>query len=98
MEPQLNPAISATAASHDGPIETDAVIVGAGPVGLFQVFELGDLSLLEHVGAVGERERETGHLVHEENRRRFGAQTVEHAEEVVHHLRRESERRLIEQQ
>ena len=55
-------------------------------------------SLLEHVRAVGERERETGHLVHQEDGRRFGAQTVEHGEEVVHHLRRESERRLIEQQ
>ena len=28
-----------------GPIETDAVIVGAGPVGLFQVFELGLLEI-----------------------------------------------------
>ena len=27
-------------------IETDAVIVGAGPVGLFQVFELGLLEIL----------------------------------------------------
>ncbi len=26
-------------------IETDAVIVGAGPVGLFQVFELGLLEI-----------------------------------------------------
>jgi thioredoxin reductase (NADPH) len=34
----------------DGPaIETDAVIVGAGPVGLFQVFELGLLGLKAHV-------------------------------------------------
>ena len=28
------------------PIETDAVIVGAGPVGLFQVFELTQTALL----------------------------------------------------
>jgi thioredoxin reductase (NADPH) len=49
MEPQLNPAVSATAASHDGPIETDAVIVGAGPVGLFQVFELGLLEIKAHI-------------------------------------------------
>ena len=49
MEPQLNPAISQTAASHDGPIETDAVIVGAGPVGLFQVFELGLLEVKAHI-------------------------------------------------
>ena len=33
----------------DGPIETDAVIVGAGPVGLFQVFELGLLEIKAHV-------------------------------------------------
>ncbi|QHE86306.1 NAD(P)/FAD-dependent oxidoreductase [Hydrogenophaga sp. BPS33] len=33
----------------DGLIETDAVIVGAGPVGLFQVFELGLLEIKAHV-------------------------------------------------
>lgn len=32
-----------------GPIETDAVIVGAGPVGLFQVFELGLLEIKCHI-------------------------------------------------
>ena len=31
------------------PIEADAVIVGAGPVGLFQVFELGLLEIQAHV-------------------------------------------------
>ena len=31
------------------PIETDAVIVGAGPVGLFQVFELGLLEVKAHI-------------------------------------------------
>lgn len=31
------------------PIETDALIVGAGPVGLFQIFELGLLGLNAHV-------------------------------------------------
>ncbi|MFT6591300.1 MAG: thioredoxin reductase (NADPH) [Rhodoferax sp.] len=31
------------------PIETDALIVGAGPVGLFQVFELGLLEVKAHV-------------------------------------------------
>ena len=40
-----------------GAIEADAVIVGAGPVGLFQVFELGLLDIKAHVidslGAVG---------------------------------------------
>jgi thioredoxin reductase (NADPH) len=49
MEPQLNPEVIATASAHDGPIETDAVIVGAGPVGLFQVFELGLLEIKAHV-------------------------------------------------
>ena len=37
-------------ALHDSvPIETDAVIVGAGPVGLFQVFELGLLEIKAHI-------------------------------------------------
>lgn len=31
------------------PIQTDAVIIGAGPVGLFQVFELGLLEINAHV-------------------------------------------------
>jgi len=49
MEPQLNPEVINTAQEHDGPIETDAVIIGAGPVGLFQVFELGLLEIKAHV-------------------------------------------------
>jgi thioredoxin reductase (NADPH) len=57
MEPQLNPEVIKTArahegrygSGHDGSIETDAVIVGAGPVGLFQVFELGLLEIKAHV-------------------------------------------------
>ena len=49
MELQLNQEVINTAAQHDGPIETDAVIVGAGPVGLFQVFELGLLEIKAHV-------------------------------------------------
>ena len=49
MEPQLNNAVVDTAQAHDGPIETDAIIVGAGPVGLFQVFELGLLEIKAHV-------------------------------------------------
>ncbi len=31
------------------PIETDALIIGAGPAGLFQVFELGLLGIKSHV-------------------------------------------------
>ncbi len=43
-------AAGAEAAGGHGPaIETDAVIVGAGPVGLFQVFELGLLEIKAHV-------------------------------------------------
>ena len=42
----VNPDIAAHAI---GPIETDAVIVGAGPVGLFQVFELGLLEIKAHI-------------------------------------------------
>jgi len=49
MEPKLNEEVIKTAAAHDGPIETDAVIIGAGPVGLFQVFELGLLEIKAHV-------------------------------------------------
>ncbi|WP_348689357.1 NAD(P)/FAD-dependent oxidoreductase [Acidovorax soli] len=33
----------------NAPIETDALIVGAGPVGLFQVFELGLLEIKAHI-------------------------------------------------
>ena len=49
MDPKPNPQVAATARDHDGPIETDAVIVGAGPVGLFQVFELGLLEIKAHI-------------------------------------------------
>ena len=49
MEPKLSQEVINTAHAHEGPIETDAVIVGAGPVGLFQVFELGLLEIKAHV-------------------------------------------------
>ena len=49
MNLELEAAIAETAHSHDGPIETDAVIVGAGPVGLFQIFELGLLEIKAHI-------------------------------------------------
>jgi thioredoxin reductase (NADPH) len=45
----LNQEVIDTAMQAGGPIETDAVIVGAGPVGLFQVFELGLLEIKAHV-------------------------------------------------
>ena len=41
--------ISPDNGTAQAPIETDAVIVGAGPVGLFQVFELGLLEIKAHV-------------------------------------------------
>jgi len=37
------------AATAGGAIETDAVIIGAGPAGLFQVFELGLLGIKSHI-------------------------------------------------
>ena len=49
MNSQINPEVIKTAQAHEGAIETDAVIIGAGPVGLFQVFELGLLEIKAHV-------------------------------------------------
>lgn len=49
MDLKVEQQITHTAGEHDGPIETDAVIVGAGPVGLFQVFELGLLEIKAHI-------------------------------------------------
>jgi thioredoxin reductase (NADPH) len=49
MNANLDPQVTDIANAHDQPIETDAVIVGAGPVGLFQVFELGLLEIKAHV-------------------------------------------------
>lgn len=43
------PSTSNPPALPSAPIETDAVIIGAGPVGLFQVFELGLLEIKAHV-------------------------------------------------
>jgi len=42
----MNAALSAQAST---PVETDAAIIGAGPVGLFAVFELGLLDISAHV-------------------------------------------------
>lgn len=42
-------ASATPATSAAAPINTDAVIIGAGPVGLFQVFELGLLEIKAHV-------------------------------------------------
>src|ERR1700752_2730943 len=46
----MNPsADTSTATTTPGGIDADAVIIGAGPVGLFQVFELGLLEIKAHV-------------------------------------------------
>jgi thioredoxin reductase (NADPH) len=49
MNAELNAEIANVANAHSGPIEADAVVVGAGPVGLFQVFELGLMEIKAHV-------------------------------------------------
>src|SRR3954470_12741734 len=49
MEPNASVEISKTAGSHEGPIETAAVIGAAGAVGLFQVFELALLEIKAHI-------------------------------------------------
>lgn len=38
-----------TLAQQSGPLPTDALVIGAGPVGLFQVFELGLQDIRSHV-------------------------------------------------
>jgi thioredoxin reductase (NADPH) len=40
---------TAAASAPAAPIETDAVVIGAGPAGLFQVFELGLLGIKSHI-------------------------------------------------
>ena len=41
--------MSANDNAHTGPIDTDALIVGGGPCGLFAVFEMGLLDIQAHV-------------------------------------------------
>ena len=45
----LSPALAHAPANAAAPIETHAVVIGAGPVGLFQVFELGLQGVHAHV-------------------------------------------------
>ena len=40
---------SQTSSATDGAIQADVVIVGAGPCGLFQIFELGLLGIHAHI-------------------------------------------------
>ena len=41
--------MTSSAVASPAPIETDALIIGAGPAGLFQVFELGLLGIKAHI-------------------------------------------------
>jgi len=45
----LNHDTACAGSQQDGCIETDALVIGAGPVGLFQVFQLGLLEIKAHV-------------------------------------------------
>ena len=49
MQPAKATTLSETPSSAAAPISTEAVIIGAGPCGLFQVFELGLLGIAAHV-------------------------------------------------
>jgi thioredoxin reductase (NADPH) len=49
MTSELHPLGPSALPGHGTVIETDAVIIGAGPVGLFQVFELGLLEIKAHI-------------------------------------------------
>jgi len=49
MDQKVDTSAALAASPPGGAIETDAVIVGAGPVGLFQVFELGLLEIKAHI-------------------------------------------------
>ena len=59
---------------------------------------LPDGARLQHVGAVGERQREARHLVHQQDRRLLRAQAVQRCEQILDHLRREAEGRLVQEQ
>lgn len=45
----VSPLPSKALEPAQAPIETDALIIGAGPVGLFQIFELGLLGIRSHI-------------------------------------------------
>ena len=49
MSPNVETVSTEPVGTAESPIETDAVVVGAGPAGLFQVFELGLLEIKAHV-------------------------------------------------
>ena len=47
--PATGPATTPAEQQGSGPIETDVLIIGAGPCGLFAVFELGLLDMKTHL-------------------------------------------------
>ncbi|MES2297611.1 MAG: NAD(P)/FAD-dependent oxidoreductase [Pseudomonadota bacterium] len=49
MNTEHTPGSTPNTKAAGGVIETDALIIGAGPVGLFQVFELGLLEIKAHI-------------------------------------------------
>jgi len=49
MSQEQREAATVAAGAHEAPIQTDALIIGAGPVGLFQVFQLGLQEIQAHV-------------------------------------------------
>ncbi|HEX4050923.1 MAG TPA: NAD(P)/FAD-dependent oxidoreductase [Steroidobacteraceae bacterium] len=49
MNDSANSLSAAAAVSHATPIQTEVVVIGAGPAGLFQVFELGLLGIKAHI-------------------------------------------------
>jgi hypothetical protein len=53
---------------------------------------------LQHVAAIGDRERQRGHLVDQEDRGALVAQVGEDIEQLGDHRRRQPKRGLIEQQ
>ena len=57
-----------------------------------------DAAGFEHIAAVGDGQRQRGHLVDQQDGHAVVAQFGEHVEQFVDHRRRQAERRLVEQQ
>ena len=49
MNDSANSLSAAAGVAHGSPIQTEVVVIGAGPAGLFQVFELGLLGIKAHI-------------------------------------------------
>src|SRR5271165_2099671 len=73
-----------------GPIETDVAIIGAGPVGLFTVFELGMLRIRSVlIDALGETGGQCAALYPEKPIYDIPAHPAIQAAELVEHLERQ---------